>query len=156
MLVTQLPFLIPPWGKSVLRLGLWIFICRWMSDSNIFFFLQLTEHFFSYTSSLYTPCYCFGMFTYPSYLHILQDQLLCRVLSCPWSWTAVILLTGGMVGTLTMNAHPPSKRRLQLTIVGFHHHLQCSALVLMACQWIFLSPLSLCLSFMASFMPSSS
>lgn len=52
-----------------------------------------------------------------------------------------------------VNAHPLSRRRLQLTIVGFHHRHECAASLVMACQRIFFTPLSLCLSSMPSFSP---
>lgn len=57
---------------------------------------------------------------------------------------------------LLVNAHPLSRRRLQLTIVGFHHRHECTASLVMACQRIFFTPLSYCLSFVPSFMPSFS
>lgn len=52
-----------------------------------------------------------------------------------------------------VSSHPLSRRRLQLTIVGFHHRHECAASLVMACQRIFFTPLSFCLSFMASFSP---
>lgn len=36
-----------------------------------------------------------------------------------------------------VNTHPLSRRRLQLTIVGFRHAHECTALLVMACQSIF-------------------
>lgn len=44
---------------------------------------------------------------------------------------------------------------MQLTIVGFHHRHECAASVGMACQRIFFTPLSFCLSLMPSFSPPS-
>lgn len=111
-------------------------------------FCQLTVHFVPAPALDAPPCCCFGVFTYLCYLHILQDQLLCNVLrlfffsSFPLhSWTAVIFLQRGVAGVLACkNAHPLSKRRLQLTIVGFHHRHECAASLLMACQRIFFTP----------------
>lgn len=53
---------------------------RWMSDSN--FFASLTIRFVR-TPTLWPSCCCCGMFTYLSYRCILQDRLLCCVLSSP-------------------------------------------------------------------------
>ncbi len=44
---------------------------------------------------------------------------------------------------------------MHLTIVGFHHRHECAASPVMACQRIFFTPLSFCLSFMPSFSPPS-
>lgn len=97
------------------------------------------------------PCCRSAVFTYLSYLCILQDLRLCRVLSFSLKLNSSFYsFTEEWLACLLVNAHPLSRRRLQLTIVGFHHHRECTALLVMACQRIFFTPLSLCLSFLPS------
>lgn len=105
---------------------------------------------------MWRSCCCSGMFTYPSYLCILQEQRLCCVLCFPWSWTAVVFYPSErQLACYLVKARPLSRRRLQLTIVGFHHRHECAASLVMASQRICFTPLSFFLSFLPSFSPPS-
>ena len=127
---------------------------RWMSDSN--FFASLTIRFV-HTPSLDVALLLLLWHVYISLLslHLAGPaSLLCFEFSLKLN-SSYLPPQRSWLARLHVNAHPLSRRRLQLTIVGFHHRHECTASPVMACQWIFFTPLSLCLSLMPSFSPPS-
>lgn len=97
------------------------------------------------------------MFTYLSYLCIFQDRLSlsCFELSLKLNSSSFFPFTEERLARQFVNVHPLPRRRLQLTIVGFHHRHECAASLVMACQRIFFTPLPFCLSSTLSFSPPS-
>lgn len=84
------------------------------------------------------PCVCCGMFTYLPYLVHLAGpaSLSCFEFSLKLN-SSYFPPTEERLASQRANAHLLSRRRLQLTIVGFHHAHECTASMVMACQSIF-------------------